>query len=415
MRAVIVLFLCLCTALARGQQFNRDGGKSYDAATELYGNGSYAEAAELYRRSYEFALTPAAHAVSAHGLGVALFRLGRAEQAEAWLQKAWELWPSVQGTADEAARTALWLVEAERTLGHFAAVEPILRGALSARPSVELEAELHNRLAVILKETDKPEDARREWNLVSAMAQATVAQRIDALIGVGDLDMRRMHLSESVESLEKALSLAYDLADRRAQSDALQGLGMAWTRTGDLARAEPLLRRAVALAATPQQAGTALQCLASLSARHEKYALAEEQLLEALASLRKTLQETHPQIAAAKGDLADVYLLQSNLPEANRYADEALSAMRAAMGPDSMSVAETMGVKARIEAAANDFSAAAETYAAAIEAMRRRGASRDFRLARLMEGYASVLASLHRTNDATRVRTELQSLLPGKL
>jgi tetratricopeptide (TPR) repeat protein len=395
------------------------GADVCDAASKAYLEGAYADAAASYETCHAQALTPVARTAAATQLGIALHRLGREEEAGPWLHRALDAWPSIPGGADNMARTALWLVETERVLGHFAAVEPILRSALQAHPQPLLTAELRSRLAVILCETGRPQESRTELQAVLAAPGITVDQQIEALMAKATLDRHVMRFSESLDSLNRALPLAYGEGSTRAQSDVLQALGLTWMGMGDLSRAESALNRALILTetgegSTPQRIATALQCLAAVHARNHKYALAEDELLRSLAGLRRTLREGHPQIASAIGDLAEVYRLEQNLTVARQYADEAHSAMLRSMGPDSLGAAEMLGLLARIEAQANNLPDAAEHYSVAIAALRKQGADRDVRMAELMDGYASVLASLHRGNEARQVRTELHALLPGK-
>jgi len=415
-RTLLVL-LPACAALASGQQFDRDGQALCESAVQSYKSHSYREALASWEQCYPLALTPAARAAAADGEGITLYRLGRPDEAVPWLRRAFATWPLVQRSADNRARTALWLVETERTLGHFSGVEEILRGALDSRPSSSLEAELRNRLATILREVGRAEESRTELQTVLSIPAITVDQRIDALMGLAELDRHLMRFADSLESLNIALKLAYDQGDTRSQSDVLLGLGTTWMALGDLSRAESAFNRSFALvgkgeAATPQRTGTALQCLAALHARQHKLALAEDELTRSLAGLRQSLREGHPQIAAVMGDLADVYRQENKLTEAQRLADQSYAAMVHSLGPDSVGAAETLGVKARVEAQANNLRDAAQHFAVAIESLRRKGVNHDVRLAELMKGYASVLASLHRQDEAKQIRTELNSLLP---
>jgi hypothetical protein len=137
--------------------------------------------------------------------------------------------------------------------------------------------------------------------------------------------------------------------------------------------------------------------------------MAEEELGQSLANLHKKLHEGHPQIAAVMGDLADVYRMQNRLAEARECAGRAYSVIAASLGPDTVTAAEMLGLRARIEAQSNDPAHAAEDYAAAIAALRRRGAEHDIRMALLMEGYAGVLAGMNRSQEAKQVRTELNA------
>jgi tetratricopeptide (TPR) repeat protein len=410
-RGIILLLSCVACADA----------DIYETALKSYYQGAYADAAASYKKAEEVALTPFSRATGETGLGICLQRLGKEEEATQWLRRAVEIWRTLPGAGNEMARASLWLVEAERTLGHFTVVEQILRTAIHAHPSPGLEAELHNRLAVILRETGKTEEARGELQAVLAMPGIAPRLEVDALLGKAELDRHAMRYADSLESLRRALNLVYpaneDPDNKRARSDVLQGLGLTYMSLGDLARAESALSRSLALTssgdgATPQRIGTALQCLAALHAKNHKYGVAEQELLQALDCLSKTLSDGHPQIAAVMGDLADVYRLENRLDEARQYAGRAYSAMRSSLGPDSVGAAESLGVLAKAEAQQNSLEDAAEHYAHAIEILRGKGAEHDVRMASLMNGYAAVLDSLHRGREAKQVRTELNSFLP---
>jgi tetratricopeptide (TPR) repeat protein len=384
------------------------------AAQKSYSGGSYREAAAAYETCHNLVSDPADRAGTAADVGIALMKAGSAEPAIPWLRRALDIWASVSGGADYYVRTALWLVEAERSLGHFAAVDPILREALKTHPTAPLEAELRCRFSVILRETGHPDEARAELQKVLAVPAATPDQRIDALTGLAELDRHNMRFQESLDDLNEAMKIALKQGDGRTESDVLQGLGLTWMCLGDPARAEAELKRSLALAesgagSTPQRIGTALQSLAALHVKYQKYSLAEEELRQALVLLGKALSEGHPQIAAVTADLADVCRLEKRFDEASEYAHQAHEAMRRSLGDNSPGVAETLGLIARIEVEQSKSGEAEGDYARAISMFRENGGSHDIRLATLMNEYASLLVSMHRKEEAKQVQTELKA------
>ncbi|MBN8227997.1 CHAT domain-containing protein [Corallococcus macrosporus] len=117
---------------------------------------------------------------------------------------------------------------------------------------------------------------------------------------------------------------------------------------GDLARAEPLLLRALALreatpGTPPTDVARTLILLARVYAAQELFARAEPLLLRALALREAALGKHHPDVAEPLHRLANLYLAQDHYTRAEPLYLRALALQEAIPGRAPLDVAETLG------------------------------------------------------------------------
>src|SRR5690242_1878135 len=161
-----VLFVCLfisCFAAAKLIASEADAEAEWTAANEAgvasYQKADYAQALTAVEKCWTLARRPATRGTSANNVGATLHALGRARDAKLWFERALEIWRASPNRSDEIARVSLGLSDADRGLGDFEAAQQVLRAAIDARPSSDYTAGLKNRLADMLREQGRNEDA----------------------------------------------------------------------------------------------------------------------------------------------------------------------------------------------------------------------------------------------------------------
>ena len=142
-----------------------------------------------------------------------------------------------------------------------------------------------------------------------------------------------------------AQTLEFGDADpRRAKS--LSYLGLLYYIQKRYAEAEPLLRRAAAVAeAGPMSAeeqATTLDNLGSTYRAQEKYAEAEPVLEKALAIRQKVLSKNDPLLLARGQILANIYMIKEKYREAEALLQNAATAREKALGADDPEVASAV-------------------------------------------------------------------------
>jgi tetratricopeptide (TPR) repeat protein len=237
--------------------------------------------------------------------------------------------------------------------------------------------------------------------------------RMSALIGIADIDAHSSDWKTAIADWNTALEFAHDNGDEGSEAAALRGLGHAWLSAGSAARAEPLLRRSLAMVRSNPALGQ-LDLAASLDAMAEYYrienklALAEDAWSQSLTILRGAFGENHPQVALLMDMLADVYAQRGELDLAVDYASRASGVMRRQFGDTSPAAATALVNLAFVEQCAHMLNAAADHYESAIQIMRE---SPDLRpgLKTVMQRCEVVLKALHRDREAKALDIEAKA------
>ncbi len=138
--------------------------------------------------------------------------------------------------------------------------------------------------------------------------------------------------SEADPLLRRALTIVEEplsTGDQRTRAAILNSLGLTLLNLGEKARAEPVLRRAVALfklsgGADSLDAAKALNNLGVLHRATHEYATAEQELKQALPMYRQQLGDNHPQLIALLGNLFSVLAEQKRFAEGEPYLRRAM-------------------------------------------------------------------------------------------
>ncbi len=181
-----------------------------------------------------------------------------------------------------------------------------------------------------------------------------------------------------------------------------------WVSAGNLARAEPLFRRALSIfesnpEAKPDQTASVLSGLADIYRAQNKLALAEDAWSSALKLDRAAFGDLHPQVAFLTEMLADVYSARGERELALDYATRAVEAMKYLFGENTLPTAVALANRATVEQRGLELDAAAGDFEHALLIAReqRRGERGNGLLEKAMtERYAGLLKSMHRNREA---------------
>jgi tetratricopeptide (TPR) repeat protein len=217
------------------------------------------------------------------------------------------------------------------------------------------------------------------WQARVASAQATRAEAAKRLLA--DV-FRHAEAGEAGRAL--SAREAIDLGAQRVEAE-LRGqpdlqaemsalLGQVYTGLGAYDRAEPLLRRAVALrragAGDDLQLADALDAYGTFLARRNGEE-AERTLRDVLALRERSLGPAHPAVGMALNHLADVVSERGRYAEARAGYERALAVQRRALGPDHRDVADSLEGLAENYASEGEPERTAQLHEEAL-AMRRR-------------------------------------------
>ena len=348
----------------------------HDAGVAAFDSEKYSDAARYFEESWPAAVTPWQRGVSANDIGQAYRGLGRSKQAIPWFERAREIWRADPLAGHNQAVVAAGLSEAYRNIGDYQSAEAMLREALAAdrnqTPSSDM---IRNALADLLREEGRFQDAEPLFQESLRSEHLAWGERASALTGLADIDRQRGAWESSVEKWNQVLDLARAHDNEIAQAIASRGLAETWLAAGNMARAEPLFRRALSImetnpAATPDQLANALSGIGGFYRAQNKLALAEEAWARALELDRKVFGEVHPQVALAMEMLAEIHAVRGEREIARDYANRAVEQMRQMFGDDSMPAAVGLANRAIVERRIRDSGDANADYSRALQITR---------------------------------------------
>jgi tetratricopeptide (TPR) repeat protein len=281
--------------------------------------------------------------------------------------------------ADREAVSSYVLAAKDRRLGDYQGAERVLRAALESQSiSTSNRAELTVSLADLLREEARGSQAKALLDEAVHMEGLTPRERINLLIETAELDLDFGLCAES-RALWNEISEIGGAEAAPLEADVDGGLGESWMAEGNLARAEPLLRRSLQLfrnspGSSPLQVATALASLARLYLHENKLALADEALAEAIAKDEASLSDGHPQIAALRELRSIILSRHGDTQEARDELERARVIMADHFGAESIAVAVVYTGLGDVELRANKPEAAVMQYGKALRLFREAGA-----------------------------------------
>jgi tetratricopeptide (TPR) repeat protein len=377
----------------------------HDKGLEANAHQNYAEAADYFKQSWSLAGTAVERGVSENDLGQTYRRLKRAGDAKEWLERAYLTWKAIPRADRNLVVSASCLAELYRNEGNYQRAEALLREAMSIRNSDPQSKEnIRNALADLLREEGESPEARQLFEDSLKENGVSWQERANALSGLADIDRQAGDWEASAQKWNQVLELASDQKDAVAEAVAARGLAAMWLETGQVARSEPLFRRAVRLVenspdALPDQLAAALSGIGGLYRVENKLTLAEDAFLRALQLDRAALGEAHPQVAWLMEMLSDVYSTIGERDKALDYASKAVSVMQGLFGDASLPAAASMANRATVEQREKELDAALRDFDRALGIARSYPGNEVFKQT-LTARYAALLKLMHRDREA---------------
>ena len=385
------------------------------AGLAAFARQSYEEAVEYFKQSWSMSSSPTQQGVSANDLGQVYRKLGRPSDAREWLQRACNAWRAGPREGHGMAVAVSSLGSLHRDAGDYAEAEALLREALGVRdPDPDSTAKIRYSLADLLREEGRDAEARQLFLETLRQDEISPKQRMNALMGLAELDRQADDREAGAKRWNEVLEMARSQHDEISEAIASRGLASMWLSAGDLARAEPLLRRSVSIMetnpeATPVDLANALSSMGLLYRARNKLMLAETAWSKALALERTAYGDIHPQVAWLMEMLADVYSARGERDMARDYATRALDAMKRVLGEDALPTAAAFANRATVEQRASDLEAAAKDYARAL-GIARAHPGNDRLEKTLLQRYAGLLKTMHRGQEARELSAMTGSL-----
>ncbi len=376
------------------------------------------DALRSFRESWQDAGNSTERATAAFGLGRAFEKMNRPADAALWFERSAAEWRNTPGRANQFAAASHSLFSAYRNAGDYPRAEQALRDGLTGPVDAPHRAILTSDLADLLREEGRVSESRPLFDAVLKDSPSPIRQ-IDAIIGLADLDRQTRQWDSALARLESAARMAREIHSVELETFAVRGMGNAWLDSGNIAQAEPLLRRAVALSETieppdPTETGDALACLGFLYRMEGKPGLAEDALVRALEIKRGVLGDGHPQLASILQMLADVSSGTGDFESARRYTRQSIDILTSHFGEDSVAAAVALANSAEIEVRAQNFESARNSYQRALVSLRRYRADAAPLLPGVLERYAALLKRMHRGREAKPLIAEARSIRSAK-
>jgi tetratricopeptide (TPR) repeat protein len=379
-------------------------------------------ALSLLMKCNETAHTPFERGISATDLGTVLYRAGQAKEALPWLRQAQEYWFGMPDSFARLARTSVALAQAARQVGGYVEAEQALRGALAIAPP-ETTADTPDRearclaleeLGDMLRETGRSAESRALLVEAGRIPGVSWQRMVDSKVGLAELDRDSHQWEESLEEWSDVGELGRDHGDTQVQAVASRGLGETWLEKGNPARAEPLLRSALATfdvdpVGNEVEIASTLACMGQLYMGENKLAMAEDVLTKALESDERTFGETHPQTAIMHEMLGDTLARRNQMELARDHMNRAVRILAGAFGERSSMVGSALASWGVIEQRSHNPARAVEIFEKSLANL-RPGESPEVDTLKVfvMQHYANALKAIHHKDQASAVLAQMK-------
>lgn len=211
--------------------------------------------------------------------------------------------------------------------------------------------------------------------------------------------------ADAIVRFNAAIRIAEDSGDDRLLATALGGLGACLVDQGEFARAQPVLRRSLALfekVAGPDslEAGESANNLAMVYRKDGQLAQAQQQLERALPLMQKFLDPHSKDLEIAFNNMFIVLAEQDKWDAGEPYLKQALSIAQAL--PDSPEHADIEENLALLESHRGQFADAVKTMQHVIAIEEHTLGAENTRLAQSLESYAGYLRKTSQKAAAQR-------------
>jgi tetratricopeptide (TPR) repeat protein len=260
------------------------------------------------------------------------------------------------------------------------------------------------------------ESARREALRLAEQQLGMADKQLAPLLG--DVAMS-LHLeardTEAEPLAERALSIARESGDSRLTGLMLNILGIVLSGEGQRARAEPVLRRSVALIEESDGADSlvfakAANNLATVYLDTHQFARAEYEMARALPIYEQRLAADDPELALASGNMFTILVSQRRAAEGEPYLRRALAIGEKAF-PGTLKMANLEMCLAAFEASRENLKEAAILLEKVIATQERVLGPEHPDLANTLVGYSNVERRLHHKTEAKNAKNRANSIL----
>jgi tetratricopeptide (TPR) repeat protein len=219
--------------------------------------------------------------------------------------------------------------------------------------------------------------------------------------------------AEAMEAFNRAIKIAEDSGDERLMATALGGLGTALVDLGGFARAQPVLRRSLALfekttGPDSLETGEAANNLAMAYRKSGDLAQAQLQLESALPLMEKYLD---PHSQALEIAFNNMFIVLAELKQWDRAEPYLLHALEIGKSvPESAQLADIEENQALLYAHRGQYRDAVQAMELAIAIEERTLGLEDPRLARSLDSYARYLKKTSKNSEARRAENRARSI-----
>lgn len=413
----VTAFFLLTGLHAMAAESGQEIGALQDAGLAAMQQHNYSDAVTVLGNCVELASARADRATCLAAYGIALHRAGRNIEAKRALEQALAVSDDIAGKRAGRAVAINSLVSVSRSLGDYEGAERVLRDAIADPAASQDERAIPMViLSGLLREEMRLSEANEILDEAAGQLSAiSWHSRIEVLMESAETN-REMHLWDaSIASWNEVAALA--ASEHALHYDAIiaGGLGETWLWAGNLARAEPLLRRSLQLQrddpdTTPAQVAKALAALAQLYADENKLVLAENAVTEAIAKDESTLGPSHPQLVGLLELDARILSSRGETQEALDNLERARVIVSSNFGPDSSSAGVVYTAMGDVEQRAHQPAAAAVHYGRAMQRFLQAGADSAMFASTILARYTSALKAAHRSDEAKAIQKNFNSL-----
>ncbi len=219
--------------------------------------------------------------------------------------------------------------------------------------------------------------------------------------------------ADAVQEFNRAIQIAENSGDDRLLATALAGLGSALVDLGELTRAQPVLRRSLALfekIAGPDslETGEAANNLAMLYRKTGELPKAQAQLERALPLMQAHLDPSDMQLALALNNMFIILVEQKQWDRAEPYLEQAGEIAK--NHAESSQLADIEENRALLLAHRGQYPEAVETMREVLKIEQHTLRPDDPRVAQSLESYAGYLRKISEKSEARRAELRAQSI-----
>ena len=391
------------------------------AAAAALDEHDYARGIQIFEECALAARTDRERTAALAGYGIALRGADRDREARVALEKALAGWPEadVSDGREERGAVAAVLAAADRKVGDYAGAEEVLQTALG-KPgnSSAIRAILVVNLADLLREQARIPEAWLALRQSGDLTGLPLMQQLGVKEEMAELMRDSGNFNASVALWNQVMEIAVGAHSVRLEAVAAGGLGETWFAVGNVARAEPLLRRSLQLLredseTKPSQLAVALALMGRVYITENKLALAGDALDEAIQKDEKSLGPTHPQIAVLLELKADTESRRGEPQEARDELERAQTIMSGHFGAESTAGAGVLAELGDVEVRANEPKVAVLEYEKALTMLREQGDERWRLSSGIIARYAAALKAVHRGDEAKQLLKSISTVASG--